>query len=287
MHFPAHWARASAVVPAGPAARREVSCWRWSDASAEEAEGAARGAAEALASRLAAGEPYPRRYPYGEGRPLREEVVERIGDGPEAVVSRNRYGALVLNTARLGFVDVDFDEVREPQRPRWLLFQVMFGASAPRAAEKPASDPVEPLRRWVGAEPGRGARVYRTAAGLRFLITAPALEPGDEETDRILAGLGCDPVYRRLCRAQRSFRARLTPKPWRCRCRLPPGGFPRAGEPAEREFGRWREEYERRSGRFATCRFVEALGEPGEGRVRSLVELHDARTRAGAEVDLA
>jgi len=40
--------------------------------------------------------------------------------------------------------------------------------------------------------------------------------------DQVFDTLGADPPYRRLCRTQKCFLARLTPKPWRCGVAKPP-----------------------------------------------------------------
>ena len=96
MHFPRFWVLG-----------KEGGCWAWgwSDSSPEEARAhAARNARRAAAQR---DEAVGRRYAYGE-RPLREPVLGEI-KGPsgeiDAVVTRNAYGALVLNTARVMFIE--------------------------------------------------------------------------------------------------------------------------------------------------------------------------------------
>ena len=64
-----------------------------------------------MALKVAAGEEL-NRYGYGE-RPLREEITQPVSSsaGSEiAVVTRNLYGALVLNTLNAMFIDIDFPE---------------------------------------------------------------------------------------------------------------------------------------------------------------------------------
>jgi len=60
-----------------------------------------------------------------------------------------------------------------------------------------------------------GFRVYRTRNGLRYLCTTTAFDPVNRQTQRLMHNLYVDPLYARLCRFQSTFRARLTPKPWR------------------------------------------------------------------------
>jgi hypothetical protein len=78
-----------------------------------------------------------------------------------------------------------------------------------------------------------------------------------------------------LCRAERSFRARLTPKPWRAGQRTLPVFSARAiaREDLQRQVDR--------SWKHATARFVERLGpEEALPEVRDVVEYHDRWTQA-------
>jgi hypothetical protein len=59
--------------------------------------------------RVSSGEPFPERYAFAD-RPIREEILRELRDpwgASEAIVTRNGYGAEVLNTARLLFADID------------------------------------------------------------------------------------------------------------------------------------------------------------------------------------
>jgi hypothetical protein len=90
----------------------------------------------------------------------------------------------------------------------------------------------------------------------------------------------------KLCKLQSSFRARLTPKPWRCGCRLPPGSFPR--EAATRRFATRVEEYEAAIRSRSTCELVETRG-PGRTlpEVSEIVSEHDRGCRVGEKLPLA
>ncbi len=193
------------------------ACWRGSDLSVDDARTSARMAAEEVAARAAqSGEP-PRAYLYGE-RPMREEVVRELaaGDGgPAAVVTRNSFGCLVLNTARVMFVDVDLPGSRQATSSGGWLARLL-GRGGQGAGDGAEARALERLDAWVRTHPGTGFRVYRTRAGLRYLETSGLHEPASDRAEALLGALGCDPLYVRLCRAQQSFRARLTPKPWRC-----------------------------------------------------------------------
>jgi hypothetical protein len=127
----------------------------------------------------------PRVGGYYPRTPLREPILdELLLDGEQAlVITRNRYGAEVLNTDRLLIADVDLPETRER-----------------------ASGGL--LRRL-------GVTVYRTASGLRVFVTGIEEPASSARGGQVLAKLGADPIYRELCRAHGTVRARLTPKPWR------------------------------------------------------------------------
>jgi hypothetical protein len=109
MLIPRYWSRAEsqAVRPDGKPVRFHV--WRGSRGSAAEAQSLANEAVSRIADRISRGAGFPERYAYGD-RPLREEVVREIpgpGDAPNVAITRNSYGALVLNAASAFFIDVD------------------------------------------------------------------------------------------------------------------------------------------------------------------------------------
>jgi hypothetical protein len=87
---------------------------------------------------------------------------------------------------------------------------------------------------------------------------------------------------------RKSFRARLTPRPWRIGLPKPPHRFPFEASAEEREMAEWVRRYDAASERHATCRFVEALGSGAvHPEVEPLLRLHDERTRATSGLPLA
>jgi hypothetical protein len=269
MLIPRFWARAEGTATRD-GQRLALRLWGWSQDSVAEAMAlATRRVAEMSArfARAAPGDPYL----YGSRQPLREEIVRYLGaDGRgQAAVTRNRYGALVLNTAQVPFIDVD---TAAPTGLQGL--KSLFGRAR-------AVDPtLVRIREACGRHPRQAFRVYRTAAGYRVLATNTYLDPASEETTAFLNGFGADPAFVTLCRLQVSFRARLTPKPWRIGVPAPPGQHPR--DPvAQSAFGAWLLKYETASRACATCAFVEAIGSaPPDADVRAIVDEHDRTTRA-------
>ncbi|MBM6402555.1 hypothetical protein [Phycicoccus sonneratiae] len=158
------------------------------------------------------------------------------------------------------------------------------GPETPSVAECLAAEPVWEFGR---RHPELGVRVYRTAAGLRVLVTGVDAAPGSERAAQLLAELDSDPLYAELCATHGSYRARLTPKPFRVGRRALDVSWPCADEAAERRWMRWVDRYESRTVEYATCRLISASGPvPGPDEQR-LVELHDERTGVGVRLPLA
>lgn len=340
MIIPRHWSKATmdAVAPDGRTIPVEI--WRGSRTSEAEAQQLARETADRVARRIQAGEGFPDRYTYGE-RDLREAVVQELPSAagaaePDAALTRNAYGAVVLNSTRACFIDVDAapqQEARDgghahraPQpgggtglRPVAERILGMFGvrtdgplgsvldavlgpasgsgggAQEPAAAPAPApaasasGDPaLAKLGSWVAQHPEWAVRVYRTSAGLRYLVTHAPFTPGDAESEAAMRAMGADPAYVKLCRVRSSFRARLTPKPWRIGLPKPPHRFPFESAAEEGEVADWVRRYDAASQGHATCRFVEVVGSGVvHPEIEPLVRLHDEHTRATSGLPLA
>ena len=143
----------------------------------------------------------------------------------------------------------------------------------------------EPVWEFARRHPDLGVRVYRTAAGLRVLVTGASAPPASDRARALLTELGSDPLYVELCSTHDSYRARLTPSrsgstTGRSRCR---GRSPTSGEGGAEE---WVAEYDARAAGFAVCRLISASGPvPGPDEQR-LVVLHDSRCRVGERLPL-
>ena len=206
--------------------------------------------------------------------PLREEVIEELAHQGEtvALLTRNSYGSLILNTASVLFADIDYRDgngreayVTGTESPGLFSQLLRFVArilgkevSADRddAVADPPSEPpseddriVERVRSVTARHDGLGVRLYRTANGFRCLVTSGTWDPMAAETTRLLEELGSDPLYVTLCRGQECFRARLSPKPWRCEMPTPAIRFPWPDDAAEQEYRQWVAAYERGGGR--------------------------------------
>lgn len=297
MLIPRYWARVTSEERTPAGRRVPFSCCQWSERSLGEAQARARETATRIAQRIRSGGPFPERYAYG-ARPLREEALREIrgsGDAPAAVLTRNAYGAVVLNAAATMFVDVDLareHSLRGGSGPSlrerlgtWLRGR---GASATAAGSASQAAALVALERFVGSRVGWGFRVYRTRAGLRYLATHATFDPASDESAAAMAALGCDPHYVKLCRSQKSFRARLTPKPWRCGMRMPPARWPFEGAAEEARARQWEAKYDAACARFATCALLKTVGSQWVHRdVEAIVRVHDELSRAESGLPLA
>lgn len=274
MRIPRYWVRAEGRTPPDFEGDRTVAVWGWSEESRAAAERDAQQRLTQVLDRLRQGLGFPTGYAYGT-RALREEILEELHDRDgslEALLTRNTYGSVVLNAARVLFVDVD---VPWPS-PIGRLAR-LFGSKKPA----PEAAALSRIRDALKNDSGGSYRIYRTAAGFRVVATDRLFEPGSPDSERLMAALGADPSFVQLCRAQQSFRARLTPKPWRCGQPNPPSQFPREHPDDQAAFEAWRQAYEQAAESRATCGFVEAVGwgRMHDGAAR-IVDLHDRQTKA-------
>lgn len=278
MNFPQFWAKGSSG---------DFACWRWSSASLAEAQALADQAVQQLADRVRAGGYPPKHWGYYPNRPFREEILQKINDGKgeiSAVVTRNSYGCLVLNTARVMFVDIDLPE---PKRAGG-FFRRLFGKPEVAAPRNPQDEALARIETWTRRQPEWGWRIYRTRAGLRLLATQNLVEADSEVARGVFEALGADPLYQKLCQTQKCFRARLTPKPWRCGLYSKPERWPWADDRSENRFRKWEAKYHSSTLDWATCESLRPIGNPVvHPEVQAILKLHDDTTRAGAKLQLA
>ena len=293
MHAAKYWAKHDVTLSL-PDYRHPVtwSVWRGSDISEAHAADLARAAGERTArERRAGGEPQWYDYIHAaKPEPMLEDFhepdAEPNPDSPAATrtaaITLSRYGCQVLNTRDLAFIDIDDAHHQSPG-----LLARLFS----RTKNTPEDAVLTRLHHLITQVPHAGARVYRTAAGFRVLLLSPSLDPTSSDAETFMRELHADPLYVQLCRTQRCYRARLTPKPWRLPCGAPPAPirYDTFGR-ADPLFDEWQAEYTEQSEAHAVCDLIAETGatldqcRPG---VRHLVDVHDAQTRVGTGLPLA
>ena len=129
-------------------------------------------------------------------------------DPAQAWLTVNRYNAVVLNTRNMLIVDVDFGDERLNR----------FAGASDAAEVIAALDRLGELDEtlYEGDLASESYRVYRTHSGCRVICTSRTFSQDDTYfSDRLMQFLKADRQYMQLCKVQKCYRARLTPKPWR------------------------------------------------------------------------
>jgi hypothetical protein len=288
MNIPKFWSKATAQATSAEGKPLEFTCWRSSDVSEADAHESALAAARRLIEAFLDQRELTH-YDYGHA-PLREEITNTLHDAQGnrvALVTRNRSGVLVLNAERVMFVDVDFPRTTAGAAARH-FFARLFGRPSTPPETQHEDQARARIEEFVAARPEWNLRLYRTRAGLRGIVTHALFQPQSDASLDALQQMGSDALYVRLCQAQDCFRARLTPKPWRCGHHNNRVRFPVENDAAAQEFAQWVADYDALHRRFATCRF---LAEIGSGRVhpeaQQIIDLHDFVTRCQDSLDLA
>lgn len=219
-------------------------------------------------------------------RPLRETILsEHSSDDVKTLITRSRYGAQILVSDKVAFIDIDVFGEHDPQKggaKRYSFFDKLLGRPSP------TEEKIITLKEWFSQNPRVGMRLYKTPNGYRGIFTHALLDPQEKETERLFEAIGSDPLYKRLCRQQNCFRARLTAKPWRINVKQPHIVYPvlehnensLAIELAEKNQTLLKL-YENEANNFAACSFIEHLGHRSVLReVSRVVELHDEKSGA-------
>lgn len=274
MKFAKYWSEVSIAVDAAIYGTNKLSAWGASNEGAVHADTKAVERAEKLKQLISRGVDALREYEYWNGY-IREEVLDEItnGDGRIlAVLTRNSYGAIVLNTESVLFGDID---VVEPGILSKLL--QVFGK-----AKKDKAFFVSKIEQYQKQNPMYTIKVYETFAGLRVVVTNQVFENYSDSAKAIFFALGADPLYVKLCEAQSCFRARLTPKPWRIKLDRPASRFPRQEQSEINDFAGWVQNYEIASRSVSTVKLVSVFGSDFEHPdVARVLEVHDQYSCTG------
>ena len=263
------WARieGSLTIDGTP---RKVHAFGGSDLSVQAAERDAQQRLDRAAKRIAGG----RRDATDYEVDIREEVLARLDE--RNVVTRNRYGAAVLNSAEVLFIDID--------EPRLGFLDLFRGR--PTGARRTAMIVAQVKKLMMKAPElrGLGVRLYETHSGVRAIVTGRHFDPRSPATEKLLRRFNSDWLYSHMCRRQGCFRARLTPKPFRMKCRTQKVVFPRADEGLEAKHRTWVAEYDEARKKYATCRLLCSIGHVVRDPV---VDWHDRETGALSGLKLA
>ncbi len=288
MKIARYWEKASepSSLPSGKSAA--ATAWGWSAVSRDEAARNARAASLRVAELLQTREFKNRRRDCGyyPDRPPREEILREIANSQDEIIgllTRNIYGAVVLSTPGLVFIDVDVPFER-PIAALLRGLQKIFGRKIDAPLERTEHKILETAKRHSMYT----FRLYRTFGGFRCLVVNQTLAPESAESQRLMEEFSADELYQKLCRTQQCYRARLSPKFWRCDTRRPPNRFPWESVEEEKRYRDWQHEYERCSSGYAVCHFLQQIGTQDLApEMQSLIALHDEATKSSSDFPLA
>lgn len=263
-------------------------CWGWSDISEEDAARMAEERTRKVVEIIKSGQRLDC-YHYAD-RPIREPILKewkRDDSTLDAAITRNAYGCEVLNTARVMFVDIDIPDP-SPMASLGHKISTLFGSKAAAPKESLELAQLSKLKQLLDADAQCGVRVYRTRGGLRYLFTHDFADPTNEATLAFMDRLGADPLYVQLCKSQECFRARLTPKPWRCGHHSLKVRFPSSSNDQQHKLDAWLSTYTTKAQRFSTCKFLSEYGPKARHpEIAQVVEVHDRITRCSDALPLA
>jgi hypothetical protein len=246
---------------------QDITCYGGSNISIEDARNKAKEKAEKVKRKIKGEKHLFDEYEVE----IREEILQIIDD--HSIITRNRYGAQVLNVEHLLILDIDkpkasFGDLfkkKDAGQDKLKIFDMIRKlASTPKYQEY-------------------GFRIYETYQGARVIVLGKEFDSRDRETGKMMNEFNCDGLYTTLCQKQGCFRARLTPKPQRMKMRRYKVQFPRAGDDAELQG--WLADYERESRNYSVCRFIEQAG--ARHYLSDVVHLHDEITGANFRQALA
>lgn len=246
---------------------QDITCYGGSNVSVEDALRKAKEKAEKVKRKIRGEKHLFDEYEVE----IREEILRIIDD--RSIITRNRYGAQVLNAEYLLILDIDkpkasfgdlFKKKDAGQEKLKIFEMVKKLASIPKYQQY-------------------GFRLYETYQGARVIVLGKDFDARDRDTGEMMGEFNCDRLYTTLCQKQGCFRARLTPKPQRMKMRRYKVQFPREGE--ESELRQWLADYERESRSYCVCKFIEQVG--ARHQVNKVVQFHDDLTGANFRQPLA
>lgn len=248
-------------------AEQEITCYGGSNRSTDDARLKAKEKAEKIQRKI---EGEKHLFDEYEAE-IREEILQIIDD--HSAITRNRYGAQVLNAENLMILDID--------KPK-AAFADIFKKKDVGQDKLKIFDTVRKLAA-TSKYKDYGYRIYETYQGARVIVLGKSFDPRDRETKRMMDEFNCDPLYTRLCIKQGCYRARLTPKPYRMNMRAYKVKFPRNGN--DYEFQQWLTNYESESRNFSVCQLIEQIGTSQS--LNDMIRLHDDITGVNYRQPLA
>ena len=126
----------------------------------------------------------PDQYGYND-RPLMEEIIESVNNNVDEcnnIITRNRYGALILNSTELLILDIDYKIQKRS------LISRLFG----HKSEESEENQLNHLKKQLMTFPEISFRIYKTAAGFRAIATNRVFHPLSDKIKRLMQAINID-----------------------------------------------------------------------------------------------
>ncbi|MGE0086086.1 MAG: hypothetical protein AB7S75_16890 [Desulfococcaceae bacterium] len=190
---------------------------------------------------------------------IKEFVYHKIDD--KNIVTVNRYGALVLNTCQYTVLDIDDYSYEFSDLFRFFRSMTKKDRIISRFRKKLDKYP----------ELGDSFRIYETCKGVR-IIGNKYYDPDSPKFESRLRQLFVDWIYIVMCRKQKCYRARLTPKPYRMKINTVKIKSPTDCE--SEAYQNWFAEYQKKASEYSVVRLRETAG--SDFSMEPAIKYHDA-----------
>ena len=188
------------------------------------------------------------------------------------------------------FIDIDMPPKPKAKANPLSLLSSLFGSKPVKSLDvaEPADILMDEIKTTASQHPDLGFRVYRTYNGFRLMVTNQKLLPDSDRSQQLLEQFKSDPLYVRMCKNQQCFRARLTPKAWRCNLKMPTERYPFANAHSESQYRKWEQTYSEGTRDYSTCNLLQTFG-PNQIHpdIEGLVSIHDQLTKSASTDPLA
>lgn len=211
---------------------------------------------------------------------IKEEVIAELNENN--IITRNRYGALVLNTTEVMFIDIDEEDFKffyGFKFPLLKLYHFFKGYTLEQKIESHINYKAKLL-----CFKNVYFRVYRTPKGYRVAVLGKDIQANSDYAGWVFSQFNSDYLYSELCKKQNCYRARITPKPWRIGVKKLKIIFPLRSEEEDRVQEEWVSNYRKKSNDYASCKYLYDKGKPVESKV---IHYHDRFCKAHSNLPLA
>jgi hypothetical protein len=270
MKFAKYWEKINLAVDKKHFDSESISIWGASNTSSQDALDNAHKRAQEFKAFCSDSFNDSQLYQYSNGY-IKEEVLDEFSSNGEVIgiISRNYYGAKILNSNAVFFGDIDI-------KPKSSFFSKLLNFFGKK--ENTKNTVINAIKHVQEQNNQYSFKVYETFAGLRVVITNKIFSANSKEVDNLFKLLNVDPLYAKLCKNQACFRARLTPKPWRIGVSYPTPEtrYPRKNQNFEKTYLNWLNKYEQISQKYCVVKEVASFGShPEHPQVTKILAIHN------------